>query len=62
LLGRHACLAEVALLPEFPDEVSERQLKLAINWGRYAEIIDYDDSDETVRLAIAENNAEPHSG
>ncbi len=36
-----------ALQPEFPDELSERQLDLAIDWGRYAELIHYDDRDET---------------
>ena len=42
-----------ALLPEFPDELAERQLDVAINWGRYAELIDYDDSGETVSLAAS---------
>ncbi len=40
-----------ALLPEFPDEMSERQLDVAIDWGRYAELLDYDDRDELVTLA-----------
>lgn len=39
-----------ALLPEFPHEMAERQLDIAINWGRYAELIDYNDSDETLSL------------
>lgn len=39
-----------ALLPEFPDQMAERQLDVAIGWGRYAELIDYDDGDEYVRL------------
>ena len=39
-----------ALLPEFPDQMAERQLDVAISWVRYAELIDYDDGDEYVRL------------
>ena len=39
-----------ALLPEFPDEIVDRQLDTVIDWGRYAEIIHYDDLDETFRL------------
>lgn len=46
-----------ALLPEFPDEMAERQLDVAINWGRYAELLDYNDSDEMVSLAVADNMA-----
>jgi NitT/TauT family transport system ATP-binding protein len=40
-----------ALLPEFPDELATRQLDIAIDWGRYAELIDYDDPSETVSLS-----------
>lgn len=39
-----------ALLPEFPNEMAERQLDIAINWGRYAELIDYNDTDEMLSL------------
>ncbi len=39
-----------ALKPEFPDELADRQLDVAINWGRYAELILYDDSSETLSL------------
>ena len=39
-----------ALRPEFPDELAERQLDVIIDWGRYAELIDYDDRTETLRL------------
>lgn len=39
-----------ALLPEFPDDMAERQLDVVIDWGRYAELIDYDDRDETLSL------------
>ena len=43
-----------ALLLEFPDEVAERQLDIAIDWGRYAELISYDDSTETLSLDVHE--------
>ncbi len=46
-----------ALLPEFPDEMSERQLDIAINWGRYAELIDYDDRDELLTLDLSGGKA-----
>ncbi|MEZ4669933.1 MAG: nitrate/sulfonate/bicarbonate ABC transporter ATP-binding protein [Anaerolineae bacterium] len=39
-----------AMQPEFPDAIIERQLDVAIRWGRYAELIDYDDRNETLRL------------
>jgi NitT/TauT family transport system ATP-binding protein len=49
-----------ALLPEFPDEVAEQQLDVAINWGRYAELIDYNDSSEFLSLELPmQNGKEP---
>lgn len=42
-----------ALLPEFPDELADRQLEIAIDWGRYGELLNYDDRDETVSLEMA---------
>ena len=39
-----------ALQLDFPDELSERQLDVAIEWGRYAELIDYNDRNETLSL------------
>ncbi len=42
-----------ALLPEFPDDVATRQLDTVIDWGRYAELLDYDDRNETLRLGEA---------
>jgi NitT/TauT family transport system ATP-binding protein len=48
-----------ALLPEFPDEMSERQLDVAINWGRYAELLDYNDRDEMVSLETADSKTMP---
>jgi NitT/TauT family transport system ATP-binding protein len=46
-----------ALLPEFPDEVAERQLDIVIDWGRYAELLDYDDRDEMLRLDVSDGKA-----
>ncbi len=46
-----------ARLPEFPDEMAERQLDLAIDWGRYAELIDYDDRNELLSLPVPESRA-----
>ncbi len=46
-----------ALLPEFPDEMAERQLDVAIEWGRYAELLDYDDRDETLSLDVSDGKA-----
>ncbi|GIV90069.1 MAG: nitrate ABC transporter ATP-binding protein [Chloroflexus sp.] len=34
-----------ALEPEFPAEVAERQLDVALEWGRYAELFAYDDAE-----------------
>ncbi len=42
-----------ALQPEFPDAMAERQLEIAIDWGRYAELIDYDDRDEILSLDLS---------
>ncbi len=39
-----------ALKPDLPDDMATRQLDTAIDWGRYAELIDYDDRDETIKL------------
>jgi NitT/TauT family transport system ATP-binding protein len=46
-----------ALLPEFPDELAEHQLDRAINWGRYAELLDYNDRDEMLSLAMSDGKA-----
>lgn len=46
-----------ALRPEFPDELAERQMDIVIDWGRYAELIDYDDRDEMLSLASADHQA-----
>lgn len=45
-LEYHVALAALEL--EFPPEEAKRQLDLAIEWGRYAEILAYDDSSELI--------------
>ena len=41
---------QTALELEFPPEEAEQQLEIAINWGRYAELLAYDDTDEVLFL------------
>jgi NitT/TauT family transport system ATP-binding protein len=43
-------VVQTALELEFHEEEAERQLETAINWGRYAEILAYDDSSEVLYL------------
>ena len=43
-------IVQTALELEFPAEEAQRQLETLINWGRYAEILAYDDDDETLFL------------
>jgi NitT/TauT family transport system ATP-binding protein len=45
-----AQFVQTALELEFPPEEAERQLDIAVNWGRYAELVAYDDSDEVLYL------------
>jgi NitT/TauT family transport system ATP-binding protein len=42
-----------ALELEFPPEEAEKQVEIAVNWGRYAELLSYDDGKATIYL---ENN------
>jgi NitT/TauT family transport system ATP-binding protein len=39
-----------ALELEFPPEDAEKQVEIAVNWGRYAELISYDDAKGTISL------------
>ncbi len=39
-----------ALELEFPPEDAEKQVEIAVNWGRYAELITYDDGKGTISL------------
>ena len=41
---------KTALSLEFPPEEAERQIQTMISWGRYAEILAYDDDNETIYL------------
>ncbi len=49
----------LALELEFSPEDAARQVELAINWGRYAELLAYDDSTETIYRETAEVAAAP---
>jgi NitT/TauT family transport system ATP-binding protein len=44
-----------ALELEFPPEEAERQLETVINWGRYAELLAYDDDGEVIFLEAGTN-------
>lgn len=39
-----------ALELEFPHDIAEQQIEIAIDWGRYAELLAYDDADEMFYL------------
>jgi len=41
-------VVRAALLLDFPPEEANRQLDLIIEWGRYAELLEYDDSSEMI--------------
>jgi NitT/TauT family transport system ATP-binding protein len=41
-------IVHTALELEFPPEAAQRQIDILINWGRYAEILSYDDDDEVL--------------
>jgi NitT/TauT family transport system ATP-binding protein len=41
---------QAALELEFPPEEAQRQLEIAVNWGRYAEVLSYDDDEEMIYL------------
>ena len=41
---------QTALRLEFPDDLADRQLSVAIDWGRYGEVLDYDDRSEMLSL------------
>ncbi|MGB9521216.1 MAG: AAA-associated domain-containing protein [Anaerolineales bacterium] len=43
-------VVKMALELEFPPDEAEKQLDTLINWGRYAEILSYDDSEEKIYL------------
>lgn len=41
---------QTALELEFPPEEAEKQLETVVDWGRYAEVLAYDDKSETIYL------------
>jgi NitT/TauT family transport system ATP-binding protein len=45
-----ADVIKTALALEFPPEVAQSQLETLIDWGRYAELLSYDDDEETITL------------
>ncbi|MFZ5809799.1 MAG: nitrate/sulfonate/bicarbonate ABC transporter ATP-binding protein [Chloroflexota bacterium] len=46
-------VVRMALELEFPPDEAEKQLETLISWGRYAEILAYDDSEEKIYLELA---------
>jgi NitT/TauT family transport system ATP-binding protein len=49
-------VVKMALELEFPPDEAEKQLDTLINWGRYAEILAYDDSSEEIYLELAQES------
>jgi NitT/TauT family transport system ATP-binding protein len=47
---------------EFLPEESQRQLDTAVNWGRYAELLAYDDKAELIYLEPAGSAPTPELG
>ncbi|MEJ2264846.1 MAG: nitrate/sulfonate/bicarbonate ABC transporter ATP-binding protein [Anaerolineales bacterium] len=45
-------VVKTALELEFPPEEAERQLDTIVSWGRYGEILAYDDDEETIFLEL----------
>lgn len=43
-------IIKTALSLDFPPDIAERQIETLINWGRYAELLAYDDNAETIYL------------
>ncbi len=41
---------QTALELEFPSDVAEEQIDIIVNWGRYAELLVYDDNEELIYL------------
>ncbi len=48
---------QTALGLEFPPEDAERQVETVVTWGRYAELLAYDDDEETLYLEPAGQSA-----
>jgi len=50
-------VVQTALELEFPQAEAERQVEIAIQWGRYGEVLAYDDAEETFYLEPMEAKA-----
>lgn len=50
-------VALTALELDFPPEEAQRQLDLIIDWGRYAELLAYDDGSEVIHREVEEPSA-----
>ncbi|MBC7093035.1 AAA-associated domain-containing protein [Candidatus Bipolaricaulota bacterium] len=50
-------VVERALELEFPQDVADRQIETIVNWGRYAEVLAYDDAAEVLYLEPAGTSA-----
>lgn len=50
-------VVQTALELEFPEEEAYRQLDTAVDWGRYAEILAYEDASEVIYLEPAASQA-----
>jgi NitT/TauT family transport system ATP-binding protein len=46
-------VAQTALELDFPAEEAERQLETIVNWGRYTELLAYDDTRDVFYLEPA---------
>lgn len=44
-------VVKMALELGFPPDETDRQLETIVDWGRYAEVLVYDDDEETLYLA-----------
>ena len=53
---------EMALSLEFPPERAQSQIETLINWGRYAELLAYDDDAETISLEPEPNRVKVVNG
>lgn len=46
-------VVQSALELDFPPAEAEKQVEIAVNWGRYAELMVYDDGKATISLKEA---------
>jgi len=53
-------VVQTALSLEFPTEEAENQIGILINYGRYGELLSYDDSNETLSLETELEKVKPY--